>query len=416
MALIKPFRAVRPRAELASRIAALPYDVYDREEARKEVEREPESFLQIDRAETMCGKETDLYSEEVYRKAHDLLWEKIENGTFVQDEKPCYYLYELVMEGRSQTGIVACASIDDYENGIIKKHECTRAEKEQDRICHVDACDAQTGPIFLAYRKNEELKKIIKEVKKEQPQFDFQTNDGIIHRGWKVEKNDQIEKMERLFKNIKEIYIADGHHRAASAVKVGMKRRKEHPDYTGEEEFNFFLSALLSEEELFIMDYNRVVKELNGYSKEEFLKKTEEKFTVIPSDKMVRPEKKGEIGMDLEGAWYLLKTKEKYEQTDPVEGLDVSYLQRELLSPVLGIKDPKTDKRICFVGGIRGLEELERRVRTDCNVAFSMYPTTIQELFEVADAGRLMPPKSTWFEPKLRSGLFLHLIGEEKSR
>lgn len=414
MAVIKPFRAVRPREDLASKIAALPYDVYNREEAKKEVQREPESFLQIDRAETMCKEGINLYSEEVYQKAHDLLWKKIQNGIFIQDEKPCYYLYELIMGNRSQTGIVACASIDDYENGIIKKHECTRAEKEQDRICHVDACDAQTGPIFLAYRKNEELKQIIKEVKEEKNLFDFQTRDGIIHRGWKIAEKDRIDRIEKLFEKTKQIYIADGHHRAASAVKVGLKRRKEHPDYTGKEEFNFFLSVLFSEEELLIMDYNRVVKELNGYKKEEFLKKVEEKFTVISSENMVKPEHKGEMGMDLEGEWYLLRTKEEYKNDDPVEGLDVSYLQRELLSPVLGIEDPKTDKRISFVGGIRGIEELEKRVNKDCKVAFSMYPTTIQELFEVADAGRLMPPKSTWFEPKLRSGLFLHLIGEEK--
>ncbi len=410
MAVVRPFRAVRPRNELASRIAALPYDVYNRKEAKQEVEREPQSFLQIDRAETMCPEGVDIYAPEVYQKAHDLLWEKIENGTFIQDEKPCYYLYELIMDGRSQTGVVACASIDDYLNQIIKKHECTRADKEVDRICHVDACNAQTGPIFLAYRKNTDLKNLIEEIKRKPKEFDFIAKDGVIHRGWKIDGKKEIGKIEAIFGDMKEIYIADGHHRAASAVKVGLKRRREHPDYTGQEEFNFFLSVLFSEEELLIMDYNRVVKDLNGYSEEQFLEKVKEKFDVFPTEKAVKPKKKGQIGMNLKEKWYLLECKEEYKKTDPVESLDVSYLQRELLCPVLGIQDPKTDERICFIGGIRGIAELERRVKEDCEVAFSMYPTTIQELFEVADAGKLMPPKSTWFEPKLRSGLFLHLI------
>lgn len=414
MATIRPFRAVRPRADLASRIAALPYDVYNRHEARIEVKREPESFLQIDRAETMCAEDIDIYAPEVYQKAHDLLWEKIGNGTFVQDEKPCYYLYELIMDGRSQTGIVACASIDDYQNQVIKKHECTREEKEQDRICHVDICDAQTGPIFLAYRKNEELKKVIRKVKQGEAEFDFTSPDGIIHRGWKVDEAEEIKNIQRLFGEMNAIYIADGHHRAASAVKVGLKRRAQHPDYTGEEEFNFFLSVLFSEDELLIMDYNRAVRSLNGYTEENFLEKVKEKFTVTLAEGAVKPEKKGQFGMDLGGIWYLLESKEVYQKKDPVEGLDVSYLQRELLFPVLGIEDPKTDERISFIGGIRGIGELERRVNEDCKVAFSMYPTTIQELFEVADEGKLMPPKSTWFEPKLRSGLFLHLIGDGK--
>lgn len=411
MAIIRPFQAVRPRADLASRIAALPYDVYNRQEAKKEVEREAESFLQIDRAETMCAENVDTYAPEVYQKAHDLLWEKIENGIFIQDKKPYYYLYELVMNGRSQTGIVACASIDDYLDNVIKKHESTRAEKEQDRICHVDVCKAQTGPIFLAYRKNEKLKALIEETKKKKPEFDFQAEDGVMHRGWKIEEEDKATQIEKIFGDMKEIYIADGHHRAASAVKVGLKRREEHPGYTGKEEFNFFLSVLFSDEELYIMDYNRAVRDLNGYTEEQFLDKIKEKFSITLQEKMVKPQKKGQIGMNLKGKWYLLECKAQYKDKDPVEGLDVSYLQRELLCPVLGIEDPKTDERISFIGGIRGIAELERRVKEDCAVAFAMYPTTMEELFAVADEGRLMPPKSTWFEPKLRSGLFLHLIG-----
>ncbi|MCI9137999.1 MAG: DUF1015 domain-containing protein, partial [Lachnospiraceae bacterium] len=334
-----------------------------------------------------------------------------EDGSFVKEEKNCYYIYELTMGGRTQTGITACASIDDYESGVIKKHENTRAEKEKDRINHVNICDAQTGPIFLAYRSNQIINEIVGQVKQEEPLYDFTAEDGVGHRVWTISEEEQIRQIEEAFAGIGEIYIADGHHRAASAVRVGLNRREEHPGYTGEEEFNYFLSVLFPDEELMIMDYNRVVKDLNGLEQGEFLEKVSEIFEVSPAEKdRVKPEKKGEFSMYLNGNWYACTIKQKDIPEDPVEGLDVSLLQKKLLAPVLGIMEPKTDSRIDFVGGIRGLEELERRCRTDCAAAFAMFPTSIQELFAVADAGLLMPPKSTWFEPKLRSGLFIHAL------
>ncbi len=409
MAVIKAFRAVRPRKGMEDQIAALPYDVYNREEAKKEVADKPYSFLNIDRAETGLSDSVDTYADEVYERAASLLKEWILNGSFVREEKPCFYLYELTMNGRTQTGLVACASIDDYLNNVIKKHENTRADKEIDRIRHVDICNAQTGPIFLAYRKNDVINDIVLETKKKDAVYDFTSNDGIRHRVFIIDEASKVASISETFAGINEIYIADGHHRCASAVKVGLKRREANPAYTGEEEFNSFLSVLFPDEELYIMDYNRVVKDLNGNSSEEFLDKVLEYFELGNIYKEAKaPSKKGTVMMYLEKKWYELTVKSQFASEDPVDGLDVAILQNTVLSKVLGIDDPKTDKRIDFVGGIRGLGELEDRCRKDCKVAFAMYPTSIQELFMVADAGRLMPPKSTWFEPKLRSGLFIH--------
>ena len=409
MADIRPFRAFRPAPGFEEKIAALPYDVYNREEACAVVKENPYSFLAIDRAETQFGMDVDTYAPEVYQKAHDMLQEQIAEGKFIQEETPCYYLYEQTMDGRAQTGIVACASIDDYSNNIIKKHENTRADKEQDRINHVDICNMQTGPIFLAYRATEVLRTLIAEVKEAQPVYDFVSDDGIGHKVWGVLEEGKLKTIQNAFAEIPAVYIADGHHRCASAVKVGQKRRTEHPDYTGEEEFNYFLSVLFPDEELHILDYNRVVKDLNGMTKEEYLERISKEFDVEEKgSEAYKPEKKGTFGMYLDGKWYCLTAKSELLSDDAVEGLDVSILQNYLLAPVLGIQDPKTDKRIDFVGGIRGLKELERRANSDMKLAFSMYPTSIAELFDVADASRLMPPKSTWFEPKLRSGLFLH--------
>lgn len=410
MAEIRPFRAIRPAAGKEADIAALPYDVYNREEAVKAVAGRPLSFLRIDRAETQFPEETDIYAPEVYQKAKELLWGMVEDGDFVQDAAACYYLYELTMNGRSQTGIVACASIDDYQSGVIKKHENTRREKEEDRVRHVDVCDAQTGPIFLAYRNQEALKKLVAEAKEEQALFAFTSEDGIRHRGWRIADTAKISAIQEAFHRMNALYIADGHHRAASAVRVGVKRREEHPGYTGEEEFNYFLSVIFPDDELMIMDYNRVVRDLNGRTAEAFLDEIKKVFTVEPLAKAEHPKKKGQVTLYLQDKWYLLTLKPEYANPDPVEGLDVSILQKQILEPILGIRDPKTDKRIDFVGGIRGLSELERRVHTDMQAAFAMYPTSIGELFAVADAGLLMPPKSTWFEPKLRSGLFIHAL------
>ena len=411
MAIIKPFIGIRPSKDKASRIAALPYDVYNREEARVEVEKEPLSFLRIDRPETQFPKDMDMYDEQVYQKAHDILWEMVERKDFITEEKECYYIYELTMNGRVQDGLVACASIDDYQNGVIMKHENTREEKEQDRIRHVDTCSAQTGPIFLAYRAKKEIREIIAEKKQEEPLYDFISEDGIHHRVFCIDSKEQIAIIQSEFAKTEQIYIADGHHRAASAVKVGLKRRAANPTYSGEEEFNYFLSVLFADEQLMIMDYNRVVKDLNGNTKEQFLEKLQAVVDVRKVDREEnRPAKKGQFTMFLDGNWYMCQIKPEDFKEDPVEGLDVSLLQTLVLTPLLGIGDPRIDKRIDFVGGIRGLEELEKRVAEDCKVAFAMYPTSIQELFDVADAGMLMPPKSTWFEPKLRSGLFIHKI------
>lgn len=411
MAAVKPFICIRPAKENAAKVASFPYDVYNRKEACAAVAGNPVSFLNIDRAETQFSDDVDTYADCVYEKARELLDTQIAEGVYVTDAGDHYYLYELTMDGRSQTGIVACSSIDDYVNGVVKKHENTREDKELDRIRHVDTVNAQTGPIFLAYRQNETLKAIVAEEKAKPVLYDFVSDDGIRHRVWKIDDPAQTAAIEAAFAAIPATYIADGHHRAASAVKVGLKRRAENPGYTGEEPFNYFLSVLFPDEELMILPYNRVVKDLNGMSREQFFEAVKGKFELEEIGKEpYAPAEKGTFGMYLDNTWYALKVLPQYRSTDPVKGLDVSILQDQLLGPVLGIGDPRTDKRIDFIGGIRGLKELERRVREDMEIAFSMYPTSIKELLAVADAGLLMPPKSTWFEPKLRSGLFIHKL------
>lgn len=413
MAIVKPFCAVRPSAEAASQVAALPYDVYNRKEACEAVKGNPLSFLNIDRAETQFGEDVDMYADCVYEKAKELLEKRMADGTFIRDEIPCYYIYQQTMNGRSQTGLVACSSIDDYLNHVVKKHENTREEKEQDRIRHVDTTDAHTGPIFLAYRAKEELNRIIHRITTGHPLYDFVSEDNVEHRVWKIAAPGPIKEIEEAFLDVEATYIADGHHRAASAVKVGLMRREENPGYTGEEAFNYFLSVLFPDEQLMIMPYNRVVADLNGMSSEEFLEKISRCF-VVKEEGMIpySPDKKGKFGMYLNRKWYSLEAKEELGTDDPVDELDVSILQNALLGPILGIGDPRTDKRIDFIGGIRGLKELERRTEEDMAVGFALYPTSIRELLDVADANRLMPPKSTWFEPKLRSGLFIHLLKE----
>jgi uncharacterized protein (DUF1015 family) len=409
LAVIRPFDAIRPREDIASQVAALPYDVYNREEALAEVVKEPLSFLQIDRAETQFPPEVSPYDDMVYAKARDTLWQMVQEGIFVREGKNCYYIYELTMNGRAQTGLVGCASIDDYLNNVIKKHENTREDKEVDRINHVDICNAQTGPIFLAYHAHKTIDQVVDKIKKKAPLYDFTSPDSIRHAVWRIDDDDDIADIGTAFAEIESIYIADGHHRTASAVKVGLKRRAEHPDYSGDEEFNYFLSVLFPHDQLMIMDYNRVVKDLNGYSKEEFLREVTKSFDIEETGTdPYKPQIKADIGMYLDGQWYKLTAKDSIRSQDPVQGLDVSLLQDNLLTPILGIQDPRTDKRIDFVGGIRGLKELEKRANSDMCLAFAMYPTQIEELFAVSDAGKLMPPKSTWFEPKLRSGLFIH--------
>ena len=419
MAQINTFRAIRPVKELTERFAALPYDVYNREEAKAEVCREPLSFLRIDRPETLLPGIGDIYDPQVYQKARDVLWDLIRKKDLVQDEKEAYYVYELTMNGRSQTGLVACASVDDYVNGVIMKHENTRADKEQDRIRHVDACDAQTGPIFLAYRSNDVIRECLERAKENTALFDYTSCDGITHRGWMIAQEDQICLIRDAFAGIQKIYIADGHHRAASAVKVSLMRRETAAaagkDPSAVHEYDRFLSVLFAEDELCIMDYNRVVKDLNGYTPKAFLERLSEDYEIRETGSRgepVRPVRKHQMGMYLRGRWYCLDHKGTIPEKDPVGRLDVSLLQETLLGPVLGIGDPKTDNRILFSGGIRGLNALEKTADETDGVAFAMYPTSMTDLFDVADAHLLMPPKSTWFEPKLRSGLFIHALSE----
>ena len=423
MAVVKPFRCIRPEAEAAAKVAALPYDVYSRQEAALAVAGNPLSFLNIDRAETQFPETVDTYDRQVYQKARELLDARLADHTFLEEQEACYYLYELTMEGRCQTGIVAASSVDDYLNEVVKKHEKTREDKELDRICHVDATDAQTGPIFLAYRSDNELNQITRQVTAASPLYDFTSEDEVRHRVWKIDEENMLTSIENAFAKIPCTYIADGHHRAASAVKVACKRRAANKDEGsghdygsrsgngGNCPYDYFLSVLFPDDQLKILPYNRVVKDLNGLSEAEFLARLDADFDVQKLGRdPYQPERKGTFGMYLNGDWYALGIHETNLSSDPVRGLDVSLLQDYLLAPVLGIGDPRTDKRIDFIGGIRGLKELERRVNTDMKVAFSMYPTTMEELFTVADAGCLMPPKSTWFEPKLRSGLFIHRL------
>lgn len=411
MAVVRPFKGIRPIKKLVDKVAALPYDVMNTEEAREMVKENPYSFLHVDKAQIDLPVGTNQYDEIVYNTAKGNLDKMRADGTYIQDESPCMYVYRQIMDGRIQTGIVGCTSIDDYMNNIIKKHENTRAEKEKDRINHVDYCNANTGPIFLTYRNVGEIDEIVAKWTEGEPEYNFVSEDGISHIIWVINDVNIVKRLEELFNGVDYLYIADGHHRAASAVNVGRMRREANKDYTGEEEFNFFLSVIFPAEDLYIMDYNRVVKDLNGNSSEEFLARLAEKFQIeeYVGQGQYRPESKGNIGMYLDGKWYKLTAIEgTYDPKDPVKSLDVSILQENVLTPILGIDDPKTSDRIDFVGGIRGLGELERRVAEGMKVAFAMNPTSIEELMNISDVGKLMPPKSTWFEPKLRSGIFVH--------
>ena len=413
MAVFRPFQAVRPVPALASKVAALPYDVMSSKEAREMVVGNPHSFLHVDRAEIDLDPSVDIYDDKVYARAAQNLQKMQKDGVYIQDAKPCYYIYRQIMDGRAQSGIVGCASVDDYLNNRIKKHELTRADKEADRIRHVDTCDANTGPIFLTYRAREDVSAIMKGWMRDYtPVYDFVAEDGIAHTVWVIDDKETVKNLEADFEKIPDFYIADGHHRAASAVRVAKKRRAANPNYTGSEEFNFFLAVLFPDSELKIMDYNRVVHDLGGNSPEEFVNKLSKTFEIFEyKEGVCAPPEKHTVGMYMSGKWYLLKTKEgSFDEKDPVESLDVSILQKNVLTPILGIDDPRTSDRISFVGGIRGLKELERLVDGGKAVAFAMYPTGLDELMAIADTNNIMPPKSTWFEPKLRSGLFIHKL------
>jgi len=386
----------------------------NREEAKTMAEGNDLSFLHVVRSEMDVDPSVSQYDTSVYETARKNLDKFIADGVLVQDDKPKFYIYRQLMNGRVQTGIVGCTSIDDYMNNIIKKHEFTRPQKEEDRINNFDYCDANTAPIFLTYRKNDEINTIVNDwIKFHMPVYNFISEDEISHIVWTIDEEALVERIAELFAGIEYLYIADGHHRSASSVKVGLKRREQFPNFTGDEEFNFFMSVIFPDEDLFIMDYNRVVKDLNGNSKEEFMAKVGEKFTITECEgtEPYRPMSKKHFGMFIDNKWYELKANDGIcDENDPVARLDVSILQLNLLDPILGIDNPRTNTRIDFVGGIRGLNELERRVSDDMEVAFSMYPTTMDDLISIADAGEVMPPKSTWFEPKLRSGVLVHRL------
>lgn len=403
MATLKKFKAIRPAAHLTSEVAALPYDVYNRMEAKAIVMENPLSFLQIDRGETLLDDSVSTYDDIVYKTAANRFQEMCDKGEFVTDSEESLYIYELERLGRVQRGIVGCVLAKEYEDGIIKKHENTREVKENDRIRHIKEVGAHTGPIFLTYKTTEKMNQLfVNAIKNAEVIFEFTSEDGVRHKGYKVSDSDSNTLIEAT-KDFNALYIADGHHRAASAAKVAKKL-----NYEGESAQ--FLAVMFPDEELHILDYNRVVVDLNGLSDDQFVERLKDDFDVEVSDKKVSPKQKGEFGMFMNNTWYKLSFKGRIPEDSPVEELDVSILQEFLIKPILGIEDLRTSKRIGFVGGIRGLEELEKRVNSDMKVAFSMFPTSIGELIDVSDAGLLMPPKSTWFEPKLRSGLFIHKI------
>ncbi len=417
MAVFRPFRALRPVPDKAAAVAALPYDVMSSDEARKMAEGNPLSFLHVDKAEIDLPAGVGLYDDRVYETAATNLKKLSRDGVLIRDEKPCYYIYRETMGERSQAGIVGCASIDDYGQGVIKKHELTVAEKEADRIRHVDVCDANTGIIFLAFRDSDAVASVMADVMGNgEADTDFVSEDGVRHQVWVISDDAMIGALSAAFEGIPALYIADGHHRTASAARVGVMRREAHPDYTGEEEFNFFLAAAFPESELAIWDYNRVVSDLGGLTEEAFLEKLGEVFEIVPfpdsaalDPEAVKPGEAHTFSMYLKGRWYSLRLDPGTIETgDPVKRLDVSILQDRVLTPILGIGDPRTDGRISFVGGIRGIGELKRLVDGGAKAAFALYPTSMDDLMSIADAGSIMPPKSTWFEPKLRSGLFIH--------
>ncbi|MHA2330790.1 MAG: DUF1015 domain-containing protein [Candidatus Hodarchaeales archaeon] len=415
MVVIRPFKAVRPKnQEIAEKIASFPYDVINSEEAREIAKDNPHSFLhvvkpEIDLDEFFAGEIT-LYDDKIYAKAKENFEKLQQEGWLIQDNKPCFYIYRQIMEGRNQYGIVGCVTGEDYWDNKIKKHELTRKDKETDRIRHVDTVNANAGPVFLFRSKQSEIDEIVEKVTREPPLYDFTTEDNITHTVWMITDDMLNKDIINGFTEVPHIYVADGHHRTATGAIIAKRRAEANPNHTGEEEYNFFLAVIFPAKQLRILDYNRVVKDLNGLSTEEFLGIISEKFEVKKGHEDRKPPKKGTFGMHLDNEWYLLITKPgTYDPDDPIQSLDISILMNNLLDPVLGIGDPRTDKRIDFIGGIRGMDELERRVNIDMRIAFSLYPISIEELMKVADAGLQMPPKVTWFEPKLRSGLLIHV-------
>ena len=406
MASIQPFRALRPQPELAGQLASRPYDVLNSEEARTEAAGNPISFLHVTKSEIDLPADLDIHSQQVYDQAKENLQRFIKEGVLLQENKPCYYIYQLIMNGRSQTGLVGVSSVQDYQDNIIKKHEFTRPEKEKDRIDHMRTIEAQTGNVFIAYRDVMEINAIINGWKNtNKPVYDFTATDGIQHTVWIVDRELVVNSITRLFETqVPFTYIADGHHRAASAAKVS----KELP---GSSSAGYFLTTVFPSSQLAILDYNRVIKDLNGLKTEKFLALLQDDFYITLSPEPVKPAQLHEFGMYIKGQWYILTARPGTYTNDPIGVLDVTILSKNILEKLLGIKDQRTDKRIDFIGGIRGMGELEKRVNSDeMKVAFSLYPVTIDQLFDIADSGNVMPPKSTWFEPKLRDGLLTHLL------
>ncbi len=416
MAIVRPFRALRPAAGKAAKVASLPYDVMNRAEAKAMAAGNPDSFLHVVRSEIGLADEIGDYDPKVYARAREVLEQMMADAVLVQDSRPMFYIYRQIMNGRVQTGLVATVAVDEYLNNDIKKHELTLEVKEQDRISHFDATDANTEPIFLTYRENRQISRLLGDfIKFNAPTAGFTSEDGITHYTWAIDDDDLNTQLKQLFAGIDALYIADGHHRSASAAKVGLKRREQFPGATADAEFNYFMAVIFPDEDLLIMDYNRIVKDLNGLSVEEFLAALKSLFSVRKTGEKepLRPRAKTCFGMYLEGSWYeLVARPELYQDKNPYDRLDVSILQQNVLLPLLAIDDPRTSRRIDFVGGIRGLQELADRVDAAGGVAFSLYPASMAELLEIADAGMTMPPKSTWFEPKLRSGLFVHLLSD----
>ena len=412
MPVFKPFKAFRPTSELAGQIAALPYDVMNSDEARAEVAKNPKSFLHVGKPEVDLDPSVDLYDPKVYQTGSDNLQNYISNGEIVEDSTPSFYVYAQTMDGRTQYGLVGCASVDDYWNDKIKKHEFTRKKKEADRCEHVRVTNAHTGPIFLTYKDDDSINSKIAEIVKSTPDNDHTADDGVRHTTWVINDAELTTFLENKLAEKDAFYVADGHHRSAAAGIVGRERQEANSDHKGDEEYNYFLAVLFPASELYIMDYNRVVKDLNGISEDEFFEKVKENFTIQEVEDKYSPSQKGEYGMYISGKWYKLNANDELvNNPDPIEKLDVAILQNKVLTPILDIDDPRTSERIDFVGGIRGLGELERRVNSgEMKLAFSMFATSIHELMDIADAGEVMPPKSTWFEPKLRDGLFVHFL------
>jgi len=413
MAVLRKFRAWRPKKGLEQQVASYPYDVINSEEARELVLGNPYSFLHVVKPEVDLASGTDLYSQPVYDKARENFQAFKSRGILVQEPEPHLYVYRQTMGAREQYGIVGCVSVDDYDRDVIKKHEHTRPVKEQDRIKHVDITNANAGPIFLTYRAKQSIDDLVEHVTADPPIYDFVASDGIGHTVWRVEDEGIADAVIREIAAIDFLYVADGHHRSASAAKVANLRRSTNPDHTGDEEYNFFLAVLFPDNQLNIMDYNRVLKNLNRHTPEELVQALKQKFKVEEmSGDPYRPQRKGEIGMYFDRSWYKLTIRsELVDADDPVESLDISFLQNHLLGPFFGIGDPRTSEDIDFIGGIRGLEELVRLVDGGkFQVAFAMYPVSVAELMRIADSGQVMPPKSTWFEPKLRSGLLVHTL------